>query len=108
MDQDQLNTSAAAWSQLLSQVGFSNVRIKGGNGESPSLQTAGTEATPTYRVVGVLTSSNQLHLPKGRFGMNDRAALAQWLEKLREWRRGRDQHQAGGVRAVAQTTSGRT
>jgi hypothetical protein len=84
LDQGSANTSAPQWSQLLSEVGFSSVRIKSGSGESPSLQTTGTASAPAYRVVGVLTISNQLLLPNGRFGINDRGPIEQWLAKLRE------------------------
>jgi hypothetical protein len=83
-DQGLVGNDPRAWSELLSKAGFSSVRIKSVGGESPSIQTAGTAAAPTYRVVGVLTSGNQLLLPKGRFGLNDRGPLEQWVRKLRE------------------------
>src|SRR5437868_5020873 len=79
-----LSVDARAWSEMLSQAGFSSVRIRGAGRDAPSLQTAGTAAATTYRVVGVLTAENQLILPKGRFGLNDRAAVEQWLHKVRE------------------------
>lgn len=84
IDQGASNTSAPTWSQLLSQAGFSSVRLKSGNGEEPTLRTAGTDSAPVYRVVGVLTTNNQLLLPKGRFSVNDRSAIERWLAKLRE------------------------
>jgi len=82
-EQAFVGTETRAWSELLNQTGFSSVRIKSGAVE-PSLQTLGTTRQPTYRVVGVLTSGNQLILPKGRFGLSDRQSLQAWLQKLRD------------------------
>lgn len=77
-------TEARAWSEMLSQAGFSSVRIKSGAADSPSLLTSGTASAPTYRVVGILTTDNQLLLPKGRFGLADRAKIEAWVRKLRD------------------------
>src|SRR5947207_12635035 len=82
-EQAFVGSETRAWSDLLNQTGFSSVRIKSGAGE-PSMQTIGTATAPSYRVVGVLTSGNQLLLPKGRFGLSDRSSLEAWLRKLRE------------------------
>jgi len=79
-----LGSDVRAWSDLLAQAGFSSVRIKSGGNESPSVQTSGKGSATAYRVVGVLTSGNQLMLPKGRFGLNDRAQIESWLTKLRD------------------------
>src|SRR3989442_2678206 len=70
-----IGTDARAWSEMLTQAGFSSVRVKSGTSESPAMQTVGTAAAPAYRVVGVITAANQLLLPKGRFGINDRAQI---------------------------------
>jgi len=83
-EQGFVGTDARAWSEMLTQAGFSSVRIKSGGKDSPSLQTSGTPAAPSYRVVGVLTSGNQLLFPKGRFGLRDRSQIEAWLRKLRE------------------------
>jgi hypothetical protein len=77
-------TDARAWSEMLSQAGFSSVRIKSGTPDSPSLQTSGTASSPAYRVVGILTSENQLVLPKGRFKLADRGQIEAWVRKLRD------------------------
>lgn len=82
-EQEFVGTQTRAWSDLLNQAGFSSVRIKSGKGE-PSMQTTGSATSPSYRVVGVLTSGNQLLLPKGRFGLGDRGGIEAWLRKLRE------------------------
>src|SRR5437868_2543602 len=79
-----IGTDARAWSEMLTKAGFSSVRIKGSGGDPPSMQTLGTAAAPAYRVVGVITAANQLLLPKGRFGLNDRAQIENWLRRLRD------------------------
>jgi hypothetical protein len=84
LEDGMVATHARAWSDLLAQAGFSSVRIRSANDDSPSLQTTGTSSSPAYRVVGVLTEQNQLVLPKGRFGLSDRGKIELWLQKLRE------------------------
>lgn len=74
-------TDAQAWSEVLTQAGFSSVRMRRAAGESPEIKPSGTNG---YRVIALLTSGNQLVLPKGRFGLRDRSALAEWVKKLRE------------------------
>ena len=76
---------AGKWSEMLSQAGFSRVRLRGRLGnEQPAVETRGAAASPAYHVVGVLTTENKLLLPKGSFGLADRARIEQWLMKLRE------------------------
>jgi len=77
-------TDAAQWSKMLDEAGFSSVRLRSGKAsESPSLQS-GSGGTKSYRVVGLLNANNQLVLPKGRFGLGDRARIEEWLRKLRD------------------------
>jgi hypothetical protein len=83
MEQAFVGTETRAWTEMLNQAGFSSVRIKSGAGE-PALQTVGPAREPAYRVAGVLTSGNQLLLPKGRFGLSDRGAIEAWLRRLRD------------------------
>jgi hypothetical protein len=85
MDSAMVPTEARAWSEMLGQAGFSSVRIRGVKAsEEPAIQTSGNESAPSYRVTGVLTSDNQLLLPKGRFNLSDRGRIEQWLRKLRD------------------------
>jgi hypothetical protein len=85
-------TEARAWSEMLSQAGFANVRIRGGRADDrPGIETRGTDAAPSYYVLGVLTSDNKLALPKARFGLADRAKIEQWLANVR----------ASGVEGIA-------
>lgn len=73
---------ARSWNELLGQAGFTGVRIRSASGgETPAIKGG---AAGSFRVTGILTSSNQLVLPKGRFGLNDRSALSEWVRKLRE------------------------
>ena len=85
LEGNSIPAEARSWTEMLTQAGFSSVRIRGGQGDSPSLEASGTPQSPRYRVVGVLTPSNQLLVPKGRFGLNDRSGVEQWLKKLRDF-----------------------
>lgn len=73
-------TEARSWTELLAQVGFNSVRMRGSAGEPVEIKPSGASG---YRVTAALTSGNQLVLPKGRFRLSDRAALADWVKKLR-------------------------
>ncbi len=79
-----VGTDARAWSEMLNQAGFSSVRIKGSGTQGPSMQTLGSPTAPSYRVVGVITAANQLVVPRGRFGLNDRAQIENWVRKLKD------------------------
>src|SRR3954468_1264663 len=75
-------SDARAWTEMLSQAGFSNVRLRGDRGDSPGMETLGTEQSRSYKVIGILTAANQLVLPKGKFGVSDRGSVEAWLRKL--------------------------
>lgn len=77
-------TDARAWTDMLTQAGFGNVRMRGDRGDSPSIETLGIEQSRSYKVVGILTATNQLVLPKGRFGLADRGGVAAWVKKLKD------------------------
>ena len=77
-------TDARAWSEMLTQAGFSNVRLRGDRGDSPTIETLGAEQSRSFRVVGILMGTNQLVLPKGKFGLNDRGGVEAWVRKLKE------------------------
>jgi hypothetical protein len=77
-------TDARAWSDMLTQAGFGNVRLRSDRGDSPSIETLGAEQSRSYKVVGILTATNQLMLPKGRFGLADRGSVAAWVKKLKD------------------------
>lgn len=84
--------SAHRWIEVLKDLGVSNLRIRQARaGERPEVQTEGAGDSAVYRVTGVLSSSNLLILPTGRFRESDRAAIAKWIERLK----------AGGVEELA-------
>ena len=73
------------WLKLLQSVGVRNIRIdKAGRGDRPAIDNVGTAEAPSYRVTGLLRVGNKLQLEGGKFGVSDRAGLANWLEKLRD------------------------
>ncbi|HVX12385.1 MAG TPA: hypothetical protein VHC22_14480 [Pirellulales bacterium] len=72
------------WYQLLSELRVDGLRIrKAAADDKTEVKTTGTKTTPTYHVVGVLTSAGQLELPGGKFSQRDRGPLADWLKNLR-------------------------
>jgi len=78
-------TGAQRWIDALKDLDQSGLRIRSGNpGDKTEVINRGTEASPSYHVVGILTANNQLALPYGKFGLNDRAGIAKWIEKLQE------------------------
>lgn len=77
-------TAQQQWYQLLSELGVDGLRIrKAAAGDKTEVKVVGTQEAPVYRVVGLLTSGNQLALPGGKFSPRDRGQLAGWLAKLR-------------------------
>ncbi len=84
-------TGARDWSEMLGEIGFANVRIRGAKpADEPAIHESGTEASRSIRVVGILTADGKLILPKARFTLSDKGKLAQWFAKLK----------AGGEEAV--------
>jgi hypothetical protein len=77
-------TSSQRWFQLLTELKVDNLRIRGARaGEKPAIEKTGSDADPTYKVVGTLTARDELQLPGGKFSSRDRGRLAAWFEKLR-------------------------
>lgn len=78
-------TSQQQWYRLFTELGVDNLRIrKALDGEKAETKTAGTKANPVYRVTGLLQAGDVLVLPGGKFGLRDRARLADWLANLRD------------------------
>ena len=78
-------TGAQRWIDALKDLDQSGLRIRGGQaGDKTEVINRGTEDSPRYHVVGILMANNQLALPNGKFGLNDRAGIAKWIEKLQE------------------------
>ena len=76
-------TAPQQWLQLLAGLGIENVRIRGANsGDRPALENRGSDEKPSYHVVGILTSSNELRLPGGVFRTSDREKLRDYFTRL--------------------------
>jgi len=78
-------TASRKWYEMLTGAGVSGLQIRAaGSRDKPGVTKQGTRAVPSYRVVGILSSNNVLHLPGGRFKLSDGAGLSRWLDKLRD------------------------
>jgi len=78
-------TGANTWYQTLVELQVTNLQIRSSSGlEKMQIDVAGTEARPIYRVTGMLTKSNELQVPGARFKTQQKAALGEWLAKLRD------------------------
>ncbi|HUG66782.1 MAG TPA: hypothetical protein VMM76_03455 [Pirellulaceae bacterium] len=78
-------TGAQKWVDVLKDLDQSGLRIRSGSpGDKTEVINRGTEASPSYHVIGILLANNQLVLPNGRFSLSDRAGIAKWIEKLQE------------------------
>ena len=76
-------TAAQEWATRLGQVGVTSLQIRAKrSGDQVGMERGGSEASPTYRVVGALNSQNELVLPGARFGLSEAARVAQWLRDL--------------------------
>ena len=76
-------TAPQEWLQLLAGIGIKQVQIRGGRpGDEPKIANRGTARAANYKVVGVLTSRNQLRLPGGTFTRSDRARLKDYFAQL--------------------------
>jgi hypothetical protein len=76
-------TAPREWLQLLTEVGVDHVRVRSASrGEQPAAMNRGTDASPRYHVLGILTVRQQLLLPGGTFGRNDRAKLKDYFDRL--------------------------
>ncbi|REK11915.1 MAG: hypothetical protein DWQ37_12900 [Planctomycetota bacterium] len=74
-------TASQEWYQALTKLGVTGLRIRSGGGE-PGIDNRGTAEKPSYKVTGVLTADNTLHVPGGKFGPRDSGKLRKWLDKL--------------------------
>ncbi len=76
-------TAPEEWLQLLTSMGIEHVRIRGIQvGDEPRAVNEGTPQQPSYRVMGIITSREQLRLPGGTFSRFDRAKLKDYFDRL--------------------------
>ena len=66
------------WFQLLMELKVDNLQIRAAQraGEKPAIEKAGSDADPSYKVIGTLTAGDELQLPGGKFNSRDRGRLA--------------------------------
>jgi hypothetical protein len=76
-------TAPHEWLQLFAGMGIENVRIRDAKaGDAPKVTNRGTAEVPSYEVVGVITSRDQLQLPGGTFSRADRGEIKDYFERL--------------------------
>jgi hypothetical protein len=76
-------TAPQEWLQLLAGIGIDHVRVRGGEGgDEVKVVNSGSARAPSYHVVGILNSQNQLHLPGGTFTKADRVRLKDYFAQL--------------------------
>jgi hypothetical protein len=70
---------------LLGKAGIRNVRLRAAtDSDNVGIETQGDADSPIYRVIGVVSSRDELLLPGGRFRRSEVGRLAQWLNDLAE------------------------
>lgn len=76
-------TANQEWLDLVKGIS-DGVRIRSAQrSDRPDISNVGSDESPSYRVVGVLTAQGRLMVPGGKFALGDRAKLARWIAKLR-------------------------
>ncbi len=77
--------SQSRWLESFKTLGLTHVRIRGRQpGDAPSITNTGTEQSPRYQVVAVMTRDQQLTLPGLTVRSGQRKQLADWFTRLRE------------------------
>lgn len=77
-------TKAQKWASDLGELGFASVRIRLADGERPLPEISGEPGDASRKVIGVLSATDELFLPGGRFRRGDIAGIAAWLKELVE------------------------
>jgi hypothetical protein len=76
-------TASQQWYKALSELGISGLQIRSaGPADEAGVTEQGGRSGTSYRVVGILSADNMLHLPGGTFKVNDTAGLRKWLATL--------------------------
>ena len=76
-------TAPQEWLQLLAGIGIEQVRIRGLEpGDEPRTTNTGSPQRPSYHVLGIITTHDQLRLPGGTFAHGDRAKLKDYFDRL--------------------------
>ncbi|MGD9720605.1 MAG: hypothetical protein AB7O59_16620 [Pirellulales bacterium] len=78
-------TATQQWYRTLTDLGISGLQIRTATPrDQATITRQGTDAAPSYRVVGILSGDNVLSLPGGRFRASDTAGLRKWLDNVRD------------------------
>ena len=78
-------TAAQDWMEVLSQAGFSRIRMhQAQRQDTISVSRDKSAEPPVYLVTGMITRRNQLRLPNGSFSLKDQQGLQEWMERLRQ------------------------
>ena len=76
-------TSQHDWARQLNIAGVADLRIRAGQlTDKVQVDVQGPETDPVYHVSGMISSSNELILPGGRFRLAEAAQAARWLDEL--------------------------
>ena len=74
-----------AWINVLKDLDQVGIRIRRGRtGDKVEVTNLGTDVSPSYHVVGILTAKSRLELPGGKFSLSDGAKIARWITKLQQ------------------------
>ena len=85
LDKGSSPLAAQQWNRLLAEAQATNVRIRSRRStDQAAIEVLGSQASPVYRVTGVINDRNQLQLPGATFSQRDGARLAAWLKRLAE------------------------
>ena len=79
-----VGTQVQQWYRLFTDLKVDSLQIRGPQGnEKIEVVNLGTAQNPSYRIIGQLTSRNEIVMPNGRYKLSDRARLGDWLSSLR-------------------------
>jgi hypothetical protein len=78
-------TAQQQWARALARAGVTARVRSGGSAAKIGVEVRGSETAPIYLVTGVVTSSNQLLTPGGRFRLHEVDKLARWLDDLAKY-----------------------
>ena len=78
-------TASQQWYKALADLGIGGLQIRdAGPRDEMGISQQGSKSAPAYKVVGILSADNVLHLPGGTFKLGETAKLRKWLENLSE------------------------
>lgn len=83
---DGVNPLAAqTWMRSLSEVGLSDIKVREARlGDEGKITNRGTDTSPRYHVVGILSTGDKLRLPGGSFRKTDVAAIRAYVNKIKD------------------------